>query len=79
MTMCGVVLSVRPLVRMGLATWVESQRVIDGGHVVPTPDEIEATHQDFLDSRASQIGAFMALAGTVIWAYGDLLDRVLGT
>lgn len=73
LTMAGVILSFRPIMRMGLDGWLESQSVIDGGHVVPTPEEIKADHQAQLDGKASQTGIIMAIVGTLIWAYGDLV------
>ena len=74
--MAGVILSVRPLVRMGFVEWLNSQRVIDGGHLVPTPEEVEGARQTTLDAKATHIGAYMALVGTLIWAYGDLIGGV---
>ena len=78
MTICGVVLGARPLVRMGLVEWIEYQSVIDGGHFAPTQEEVEAIRQSRIDSRASQVGIAFALAGTLIWAYGDLLGAAVG-
>lgn len=75
-TMVGVILSVRPLVRMGFTEWLRSQRVIDGGHSEPTADEIEKARQATLDAIASHIGVYMALVGTLVWAYGDLIGGV---
>lgn len=75
-TMVGVVLNVRPLVRLGFAEWVRSLHDIDGGHFEPTPEEIEAERQSKLDATASRIGVYMALIGTVVWAYGDLIGGV---
>lgn len=72
-TVAGVLLSVRPLVRMGLTEWVRSQSVIDGGQDPPTPEEVEEDRQTKLDATATQIGAAMAVIGTLIWAYGDLI------
>lgn len=72
-TMAGVILSVRPLVRMGFAEWLRSQRIIDCGHIVPTPEEIEEERQSTIDATASKLGVYMALAGTLVWAYGDLI------
>ena len=72
-TMVGVILSVRPLVRMGFAEWLRSQGVINGGQFEPTPEEIEEERQITLDAAASRIGIYMALVGTVVWAYGDLI------
>jgi len=75
-TMAGVILSVRPLVRMGFVEWLHSQRAIDAGHVVPTPEEVEEERQTTLDATASHIGVYMALVGTLVWAYGDLIGGV---
>ncbi|MGO9570150.1 MAG: hypothetical protein ACLP5H_21685 [Desulfomonilaceae bacterium] len=72
-TMMGVLLTVRPLVRMGVTKWFNSQRVIDGGGAAPTPEEVEEERQLKLDAKATQIGVIMALVGAVIWAYGDLI------
>jgi hypothetical protein len=67
--MAGVILSIRPLVRMGLKEWLRSESIIDGGHAVPTREEIEAQHEAELDAQASQIGVFLAIVGTVVWTY----------
>lgn len=71
--MAGVILSVRPLMRMGFAEWLASSKIIDGGSFDPTPEEIEEDKQTTLDAKSSRIGFYMALVGTLIWAYGDLI------
>ena len=73
MTMAGVTLSVRPLVRMKFADWLRSLTVIDGGGFESTEMEIEEERQTTLDAKASKIGWRMVLVGTIIWAYGDLI------
>ena len=73
LTMAGVLLSVRPLIRMGFSEWYRSMSVIDCGHLEPTPEEIEAERQSNLDATASRIGVYMAVIGTLVWAYGDLI------
>ena len=72
-TMIGVILSVRPVIRMGYDEWIKSLSIIDGGHYPPTPEEIEEERQMNLDAMASRIGIYMALVGTLVWAYGDLV------
>ena len=74
--MAGVLLSVRPLVRMGLSKWIEYTSTIDGGHAIPTPEEVEEDRQANLDAKAAEIGTFLAVTGTLIWAYGDLLGGI---
>lgn len=76
-TIIGVILSVRPLIRMGLSKWIQSQSNIDLGHIHPTPEEIEEDIQTSKDAHAVKIGVFMSIIGTLIWAYGDLIDKLL--
>ncbi|WP_423203931.1 hypothetical protein PGC34_18995 [Pseudomonas kribbensis] len=73
LTIAGLLLTFRPLVRMGLAGWLQSQSIIDCGHVVPTEAEAEADRQAKIDGSASKWGMTMAIVGTLVWAYGDLI------
>lgn len=73
LTIAGVLLTFRPLVRMGLADWLRSQSIIDCGHLVPTAEETEADRQATIDGSASKLGITLAIVGTLIWAYGDLI------
>ena len=73
LTVTGVILTVRPIIRLGLRGLLETQSVIDGGHSTPTPEEIEAENQQKLDAKSSLIGGLFLLVGAVIWGYGDLL------
>lgn len=74
MTICGVILTIRPIIRLGPKEWIILQHTINGGSFEPTPEEIEADRQSDLDDAASQIGPVIAILGTVIWGYGDLVD-----
>jgi hypothetical protein len=73
MIIAGILLDVRPLVRMGLTEWRKSQSVIDGGPFVATPKGIEEDRQTNLDSKAKTIGIVMAVMGTLIWVCGELI------
>ncbi|MFL1478260.1 hypothetical protein [Pseudomonas grimontii] len=73
LTIAGVLLTFRPLIRMGLTEWLLSQSIINGGNLTPTAAEIESDRQVKIDGRASMCGAYMAVVGTLIWAYGDLV------
>ena len=69
----GGVVALRPIIRQGFAAWLESTRVIDGGHVIPTPEEIEAEKQEAMDALSTQrIGPTLAVIGTLMAGYGDL-------
>ena len=72
-TMAGVILSVRPVVRRGFNEWLKQQDEIDYGSLDDnTAKEIEEKRQVRLDLIASYIGMFMTMIGTLIWGYGDL-------
>lgn len=73
LTMSGVLLSIRPLVRMGLKEWIRSLSTINGGNFLATTAEIKDEMQSKQDAVAFQLGAVMILLGTLIWAYGDLI------
>jgi hypothetical protein len=75
-TVCGVILSVRPIIRKGYKGWLASLRVIDGGSLEPTPEEREESRQLDIDARAIWIGALMALGGALLSAYGDLVGNL---
>ncbi len=79
LTLSGAVLAVRPLLRMGVEEFYRDQHTIDGGHVEPTPEEVEAERQGQLDVRASHIGFWFVVIGTIIWAYGDLIQRFVAS
>lgn len=76
MTMCGVILMIRPIIRLGLKEWIRVQNTINGGSFESTEEEIEADRQSVLDHVASQIGYVLTILGTVIWGYGDLIGRL---
>ncbi|MGY2259282.1 hypothetical protein [Pseudomonas sp. SDO55104_S430] len=73
LTIAGVLLTFRPLVRMGLTEWLRTQSIIDYGHLIPTEEETEADRQTTLDGSASKLGITLAIIGTLVWAYGDLI------
>lgn len=68
----GVLMTVRPLVRVGFNDYVKSELTIDCGTITPSSEEIEAASQKQIDFKAFQIGAVYSIIGTIIWAYGDL-------
>lgn len=76
-TLIGVILGARTLIRMGVSGWIQSQKVIDCGSLAPSAEEREADDQRTEDSSAFTIGVVMSILGTLIWAYGDLADDFL--
>jgi drug/metabolite transporter (DMT)-like permease len=73
MTICGVILTIRAIIRLGPKKWKKEQNIIDGGSFVPNAEEIEANRQSDLDNTASLIGFVLVILGTIIWGYGDLV------
>ena len=76
LTIAGVILSARPLIRLGFTEWLRSLQIIDGGHIIPTQEEIEEEVQSKKDASAFHVGVYMTLIGTLIWAYGDLIGGI---
>lgn len=77
LTIAGLLLTFRPLVRLGLAELLRSQSNKDLGNIVETPEEAEADRQAKIDGMASVLGVNMAVFGTLVWAYGDLVGGLL--
>jgi hypothetical protein len=62
---------------LGVANWIKSQNDKNLGNLVPTEEEIEIDRQREIDGKASKLGMSMAIVGTLIWAYGDLIGDLL--
>jgi hypothetical protein len=73
LTVSGMILTVRPIIRLGLKGLLEEQSVINCGGVTPAPEETKAENQRKLDAKSSLVGLFLLVIGAVIWGYGDLL------
>ena len=68
----------RPIIRVGYRAWYISTKTIDDGHFSPTPLEIEQAQQDLIDANCVQVlGPGLAVLGTTLWAYGDLLVNAI--
>ena len=77
MTMAGVILSVRPIIRMTFNQYGESKKIIDGGSILgDTPKEIAEDKEERNDLVAIYIGGIFKLLGTLIWGYGDLITKL---
>lgn len=72
-TIIGLILSARPLMRMGYSKWRESQMKIDCGSLLPTPNEIEEDRQSDKDIYAYLLGICMSIAGVLISLLGSWL------
>jgi hypothetical protein len=68
----------RPIIRVGYRNWYLSTKTIDGGSFKPTAEEIEEGRQSDIDALCVQIlGPCLAILGTLLWAYGDLLATIV--
>ena len=74
MTICGVILTIRPIFRLGLKKRIKAQNTIDGGSLEPTPEETDMDRQSDLDHKASQVGAVLAILGTIIVILSNVVD-----
>jgi hypothetical protein len=73
----GALLSTRRLIRLGTAGAYVGETTWDDGHVVPTEEELAADRQRKADISAMYLGFITVVTGTVIWAYGDLVGRLV--
>ena len=76
-TIIGVVLTARPLIRMGYSKWKESLKIIDCGSLFPTLEETEEEIQLDQDAKAYTIGLCMSVIGTLILTFGGLSGALL--
>ncbi len=79
LTLCGAALATRRLVRLGVAGFVKNENTIDGGFFEgdKVSDETrDAEREQLRDVRAANIGFWFILVGTLIWGYGDLLNKI---
>jgi hypothetical protein len=76
-TLSGGLLAARALLRLGLHGLYRAQHTINGGNVVPTPEELARYHQQWMDAQASHIGFWFIIVGTFIWGYGDLVGKLI--
>jgi hypothetical protein len=69
----------RPIIRRGgCRNWYLSTKVMDCGQFPPTSEELEEEQQANIDARCVQLfGPILAVFGTILWAYGDLIANAL--
>ncbi|SDX67951.1 hypothetical protein [Thiocapsa roseopersicina] len=67
MAILGVLTLGRPLLRLGYDEWLRQSRIIDGGHVAPTPEEQKAELEERRDAQAIQLsGPLLVILGTLL-------------
>lgn len=72
----GLVITGRPVIRLGYAKWYVLSRIIDGGEPDNTPTEQDI--QEEYDARCTQLyGPVTVVLGTIINGYGDKLYKLL--
>lgn len=74
----GFIQSIRKYLRLGHDKFIEEQNTFDGGTFgEPSDEEIKRTKEETNDYAAYKINIWMAIIGTLIWAYGGILLRSL--
>jgi hypothetical protein len=71
----GGLLATRRIIRLGVKELFKADHTTSGGHIVPTPEEVESDRQDRLDIWAAKCAFWVVSAGTIIGAFDDLLGR----
>lgn len=77
-TVGGVLLAARKVIRLGIKEFIRDERIIDLGHIVPTPEEIEKGRQFKLDVNAYKWSIKLLIFGTFTWAYGGIILKATG-
>ncbi|MCC7427891.1 MAG: hypothetical protein IT557_13370 [Alphaproteobacteria bacterium] len=76
--LCGLAVIARPIVRLGIAEFVQRLSSFDGGNITPTSEEIEDGREKHQDALAVQFaGPLLVGSGTLLAGYGDLIARWL--
>lgn len=76
-TIAGVILASRKIIRLGIENYIKDEQTIDCGHIVPTPEEIEDDKQFNEDIKSYHMSIWLLVIGTFIWAYGGIILRYL--
>jgi hypothetical protein len=72
-TVAGVLLAARKIIRLGIEDFIRNEKIIDLGHINPTPEEIEADNEFKADIQAYKFSIWLLIVGTLIWAYGGII------
>jgi hypothetical protein len=71
-TVGGILLAARRIIRLGLDEFLREEKTIDGGYIEPKPEEIERNRQFELDVKSYRWSVALLIAGTLVWAYGRM-------
>ena len=72
LTLAGVLLAARKIIRLGFKKFMQDEETIDGGHFPSTAEEEEQTKEFKMDMKAYKWSILLILIGTIIWAYGGV-------
>jgi hypothetical protein len=78
MTIGGVLLAARKIIRLGIEGFIRDEQTIDEGHFEPTLKEIESQNQFEKDIRSYKWSIVLLVIGTLVWAYGGIVLRLCG-
>ena len=77
-TIGGVILAARKIIRLGIEEFVRDEQTIDGGNFIPTPEEKESQKQFENDINSYKCSITLLVVGTLIWAYGGIVLKLCG-
>ena len=76
-TIGGVLLAARKIIRLGLEEFLRVETTTDLGHLEATTDEVEQMRQFELDVKSYRWSVALLTFGTLVWAYGGIALRLL--
>jgi hypothetical protein len=74
----GVLMSARKCARVGFERLLQDATAIDCNPSLQASDQKNAEKEHNQDVGAAQRGIWVAVVGTLIWGFGDLLDLLGG-
>lgn len=73
----GATMGVRGPIRLGLRGFYRHLSMFDGGNIVPTLAEKRKEDEIKQDIRATIDGYCVLIIGSLIWAFGDLVNHLV--
>ena len=77
-TIGGVILAARKIIRLGIEEFMRDEQTIDAGSLKPTSEEIESQKQFKNDINSYKWSVVLLIVGTLVWAYGGIVLRLCG-
>jgi len=76
-TIAGIILASRKIIRLGTKNYIKDAREDDYGGIVENTKEIKDNREFNKDIKSYHVSIWLLIIGTFIWAYGGIVLRYL--